>query len=281
MSDILNRTTGFDLRDHRAMVSLGPLTNRKHCTYSCPFCYVNSHFASYPKLSQSDIISWLRSLPTESYDVIYVSGDTDSFAPPRTQAGLNLLFELTKLNKDILFTTRMVFSKEQTRQLKSLAMECKKRRILLFGCVSIAQLHHPHLEPHPIAIPVKRANQLKVFKELGIISILAMRPFLPIVTPSEHKEILELCKDSIDIVLGESWYMDEEGELEKKVLKSNSRVTKYTHEQMPFDNNNASWRVYHGLQSQEVCKQWSDTTGIPFFMRSRPAIEWARRSRIY
>ena len=262
------------------MVSLGPLTARKHCTYSCPFCYVNSHFASYPKLSQSDIISWLRSLPTNSYDVIYVSGDTDSFAPPRTQSGLNLLFELTKLNKDILFTTRMVFTKEHIKQLETLIAECEKRKILLFGCVSIAQLHHPHLEPHPIASPFKRANQLKVFKDLGIISIWAMRPFLPIVTQSEHREILELCENSIDIVLGKSWYMDEEGELEKKVFKNDSRVIEYTREQMPFDNNDASWRVYHGSKSQKVCEQWSNSTGIPFFMRSRPAIEWARRTRI-
>ena len=66
----------FFIGDKRAMISLGPLSTKKYCTYSCPFCYVHSGFLKYRNLEINDIKNWL----TENigkYDIIYLSGDTD------------------------------------------------------------------------------------------------------------------------------------------------------------------------------------------------------------
>ena len=67
----------------RAMVSLGPLTGSTYCTYKCRFCYVNGPYAKYSHRSPEEIIDWLTSR-RDLYNIVYVSGDTDSFAPPRT-----------------------------------------------------------------------------------------------------------------------------------------------------------------------------------------------------
>src|SRR5258706_9777095 len=106
----------FDVSDNRAMVSLGPLSPKKYCTYSCPFCYVRTDFLSYASMSIPEIISWLRNCQ-QPFDIIYVSGDTDSFAPPRTSRGIELLEELCEFNVDLLFTTRFVFAPEHLERL--------------------------------------------------------------------------------------------------------------------------------------------------------------------
>src|SRR5205809_334951 len=107
----------FDLRSGRAMVSLGPLSPKKYCTFSCPFCYVQSDFLSYASLSISEIVRWLRTQRNQ-FDIVYVSGDTDSFAPPRTDQGIDLLWAITQFDVDILFTTRALLSSQQLSELE-------------------------------------------------------------------------------------------------------------------------------------------------------------------
>jgi radical SAM superfamily enzyme YgiQ (UPF0313 family) len=77
--------TAFDVRDGRAMVSLGPLSAKRYCTYNCGFCYVHADFTRYPTKTNDEVVSYLRTRRNE-FDIVYVSGDTDSLAlgaPPR------------------------------------------------------------------------------------------------------------------------------------------------------------------------------------------------------
>src|SRR6266851_8645144 len=106
----------FDVSDNRAMVSLGPLSPKKYCTYSCPFCYVQSDFLSYTSMDISEIVDWLKTCQ-RPFDIIYVSGDTDSFAPPRTDGGIELLEALCEFGVDLLFTTRAVFGPKHLNKL--------------------------------------------------------------------------------------------------------------------------------------------------------------------
>src|SRR2546426_2924141 len=139
----------FDVRSGRALVSLGPLSKRRYCSYSCPFCYVHAtSFNSYPSLSPAEIVQWLKGI-TEPFDIVYVSGDTDSFAPPRMDAGVELLEELCQLGVDLLFTTRALFTNGALHRLELIQRKLAAGRRLLFGCVSVAQLEHPRLEPSP------------------------------------------------------------------------------------------------------------------------------------
>jgi DNA repair photolyase len=268
----------FDFRDGRVMVSLGPLTNKRYCTYRCPFCYVSANFKPYATMDIAAIVSWIKDIPENDYDVIYVSGDTDSFAPPRTEQGLALLRAISEIpGPDILFTTRALFSQGQIDELSNLREQLSLQQRRLFGCVSIAQWSMPHLEPRPIASPLQRAAQLGRFKDAGLISVLAMRPFLPNVPREDYNHILESTVENVHVVLGEVWYADKEGFLESRVFRGEApEGIEYSESTMPFDGNNATWRVYELPEIQRFAREWCEAHEIPFFMRSRPAIQWVR-----
>jgi DNA repair photolyase len=65
----------------------------------------------------ADIVKYLKKHENE-YDIVYISGDTDSFAPPRTSKGLALLQSIAEnLDTDITFTTKAVFSEEHIEKI--------------------------------------------------------------------------------------------------------------------------------------------------------------------
>lgn len=271
-----NSSNPFDIREGRAMVSLGPLSKKKYCSYSCPFCYVNAGFLSYATKTIEEIVNWLN-LYKDNFDIIYVSGDTDSFAPPRMDQGIELLEALSEFNVDLLFTTRAILGEKHLKQLSEIKHKLQVQGKLLFGCVSVAQLHHSNLEPKPITSPELRINQLKIFKELGMISVHAMRPFLPVVEVSEYLELIDLVKDKADIILGEVWYADRAGILEAATFREKTPdLLEYSEHKMDFDENNSIWKVYEMKDVQNAVEKKCQDLNIPFFMRSSPAIEWAR-----
>lgn len=266
----------FDIRDNRVMVSIGPLSDKKHCTYSCPFCYVRAGFLSYVKASLEALREYLAS-KSGQYDIIYISGDTDSFAPPRTSEGIALIRLCCTFGVDVLFTTRAVFSPSQLAEVIALSRELSLRGNLLFGCGSVIQLRHHHLEPPPIASPLARIAQLKAYKESGIVSVLAMRPFLPIVPTEEYLEIIDHTANSVDVILGEVWYSDQGGVLDHGVFGADA-IPNYSYvlKHMPFDENKAIWKVYAPQEKELSIRNRCAELQIPFFMRSRPAIEHVR-----
>jgi len=270
----------FFIGQQRAIISLGPLSTKQYCTYNCPFCYVHSGFTSYDSLDIDDIIHWVKS-NQDKFDIVYVSGDTDSFAPPRTEKALDLLLKLADIGIDLLFTTRHVFSDLELYKLSEIRSKVTQNNTLLFASTSVAQLNYPHLEPSPIRPPLDRIEQLGKFKEIGCISILSMRPFLPSIPVQEYKEILELAKNKVDIVLGSNWYADKNGILESKIMRTNSKGmtdTEFKVEGMDYNSNHLEWKVFSRndvqVAVQELCSKYS----IPFFMRSRPAIDWSRQN---
>lgn len=268
----------FDLRSNRAMISIGPLSEKKYCAYSCPFCYVHANFLSYASLTLEQTIDWIESKKNQ-FDIIYISGDTDSFAYPRTDEGLDLLEAVLKFNVDVLFTTRAVFDNSQLKRISDAREYLKNRGKLLFGCVSIAQLYNQYLEPKPIKPPVERIEQLFKFKEMGLISIHAMRPFLPVVPIEEYLELIDRVANGIDIILGEVWYADKSGLLEEGVFRNNAPSDLlYKNHRMDFDDNEVEWKVWEAKHVQKSVRQKCKTLKIPFFMRSQPAIEWSRKT---
>lgn len=268
----------FDIRDNRLMLSLGELSPKKYCTYSCPFCYLHSEeFSSYSSLPVNDIISWVREV-NQPFDIIYVSGDTDSFAPPRTDMGIELLEKLCEFNVDLLFTTRAPFNVSHLSRLAQIQNVQKSKDKMLIGCVSITQLNHPHLEPKPIPTPEYRMEQLRNFKQSGLKSVLAMRPFLPIVPLDDYLQIIESTKDFIDLALGSHWFADPQGKLETGVFQGKSLPsnTLFEYEKMDFDINESMWKVYKNETAEKEVRKRCASLNIPFFMRSKPAIQWLR-----
>lgn len=272
----------FDIRDGRAMVSLGPISDKRHCVYECPFCYVQADYESFASMPVSGITKWLKTQrATSPFDIVYVSGDTDSFAPPRQEKGIDLLENINKeLDTDILFTTRAILNNDSLNRLELLTNDAKKRRRQILGCVSIAQYSVPHIEPYPIASPDERIEQLKKFKDIGVKPILALRPFLPNVPLNDYETILNKSASSSDVVLGEIWYADQAGLLEQKVFQGQEPPNlEYKIETMPFDSNDVQWKVFESKETEEFIRKRCQELGIPFFMRSHMAIDFIRQQK--
>ena len=275
-----NKAFGFDIRNGRAMVSLGPLSPKRFCTYACAFCYVHADFGSYPSMSPNEILDGLARR-VHSFDIVYVSGDTDSLAKPRTSSGIDLIEALSTLGSDVLFTTRAPLSDSDLDRLASINRELEKQGNLLFGCISISRLRSaPHLEPKPVPSPDDRLAVLKGLKDRGIISVLAMRPFLPVVPVSEYVELASLAAPFADVILGEAWYADKGGLLEAQVFGDKvSKLNGYHIGKMDFDDNDELWKVWKGSEVREAVASYCANAGVPFFMRSRPAILHVRETR--
>ena len=273
-----NKNNPFYLNNGRAMVSLGPLNEKRHCPYQCAFCYVQDDFNSYAKLNTNEIIDFLKK-HRENYKIIYVSGDTDSFAPPRTEVALDLLYSIAKeIDCDLLFTTRTTFSKSHLDKLEKIVFEQKKAKKNLFACISITRLseNNAYLEPHPIPSPTDRMNVLKSLKELGATTVLAMRPFLPMVEIDEYLTILNKTKGFIDIVLGEDFYFINRGVIEKHIFPNGISPEIERHitrnNKMNFDDNKSLWNIWNSAEYEKAVAFRCKELGIIFSMHSNDAI---------
>ena len=72
-----------------------------------------------------------------------------------------------------------------------------------------------------------------------------MRPFLPVVPAAEYVELAALAKPFVDVILGEVWYADKGGLLEKQVFgTAGSSGVVFEEHKMDFDSNDA---ICHGL----------------------------------
>ena len=269
-----NNSNGFFIGNNRAMISLGPLTEYKYCPYNCAFCYVKSGFNKYPNLEMDEIISFLKA-NRKYYNIIYISGDTDSFAPPRTNKAIELLKKISKsVDVDITFTTRTVFKDSDMERLKDINYYLKTKNKKLIASISISRLYSfDFLEPPPIPEPEKRIEQLKIFKENGMYTMLAVRPFLPIINASEYIEIIKRCKGYADAVLGEKWYADEK--LINTVCKNiDTNEVAFVDKVMDFDTNKKIWKCFEAQSIVKKVDKYCKDNNIKFFMRSYPAIEY-------
>ena len=266
----------FFIDDNRVMISLGPLNKIKYCPYNCAFCYVKSGFEKYSNLETDEIISYLIENKGK-YNIVYISGDTDSFAPPRTDKALKLLEEISKiLDVDITFTTRTLFSDDDIKRLKNISNSMKLKKHKLIASISISRLYSSSfIEPLPIPEPEKRIELLKKLKENGLYTMVATRPFLPIIDSGEYIEIIKRCKDFVDVVLGEVWYADES--LIKAVCKDID-VSKipFIEKEMDFDIGNKTWKCFEAKNIIEDVSKYCNDNNIKFYMRSYPAIEYIR-----
>jgi hypothetical protein len=237
-------------------------------------------FGSYPSLPVEKIVEYLSQRAGE-FDIVYVSGDTDSLSPPRTEMGLELIDALAGLGTDVMFTTRAPLDESHLDRLASTNQRLKDRGKILFGCVSISRLRSaPHIEPKPVPSPERRLEVLRGLHQRGIVSILAMRPFLPVIPAAEYVELADLAKPFVDVILGEVWYADKGGVLENQVFgTAGSAGVVFEEHKMDFDSNDATWKVWEATDVRVNVEAYCATANIPFFMRSGPAVDYIRSIR--
>lgn len=265
----------------RAMVSLGPLTDHVYCSYKCKFCYVNGPYRKYARREVGEIFDWLHD-KRDQYSIVYISGDTDSFAPPRTMVALDLLDRLLTLDIDVLFTTRYVFSAEERQILHSISAQYARKHKLFVPCISISQLTHPELEPPPIPSPSARFDQMKWLYHIGVKALLTVRPFMPYIAGEEYAEIVRQGAPYSAAVLGGDLYSDEEGVIDNTIRQAmgipitgidGDNVTK-----QPLDSTSDSkeWLITRHPAAEALAEAAARRASKRFYMRSGPAIAYLR-----
>jgi DNA repair photolyase len=269
----------FFINGERAMVSLGPLSETVHCSYRCAFCYVQDGFSSYVNLDIDKIIDFLKK-NRDKYNIIYVSGDTDSFAPPRTQQGLSLLNAIVKeVYCDLEFSSRAVFSEQEYYQLEDIINEQKKKNYRFYAGVSITRYTDQlsYLEPYPIPSPDARIIHMKKLKSIGAITMLGLRPFLPIVNVNDYLTILDKIHPDLDIALGEYFYFIRNGKIQSRVfpkgIPSDIEKNIVRNQIMNFDDNTSLWDIWNSEDYEHLVAEHCKKLGIVFSMHSAEAIE--------
>lgn len=269
----------FYLNGDRAMISLGPLTATQHCPYRCAFCYVQDGFKKYASLNENDIIKFLKENRMH-YHIIYISGDTDSFAPPRTDMALHLLDRMSsELDVDLLFTTRTNFHSQHYKILQKIINKQKSKNKLIFSCISITRYSDDlaYIEPKPIPSPDERINTLKKLKEIGAVTVAALRPFLPVVDVNDYLIIISKLNGYVDIVLGEAFYFIRNGNICNRVF-TNGILDEYEQDivksiRMPFNSNDLEWDVWHSKKYESIVSSYCKQNNIIFSMHSDQAIK--------
>jgi hypothetical protein len=268
---------------NRAMVSLGPLTDSVYCTFKCKFCYVNGPYRKYARRSVGEILDWLNAT-RDDYDIIYVSGDTDSFAKPRTHDGLRLLRGMTALKSDVLFTTRHVFSGQEREELKQIIASYAAIGKLFIPCISVSQLNYPALEPAPIASPEARLEQIKWFHDNGAKVILTVRPFLPYLPGEEYAEITRQGAPYSAAVLGGDWYTDLDGTIDEMTRGAlgveHTRVAGPTVSRQPLDSTSDTqeWLITRHPEAEASVACAAREAARNFYMRSSDLIKFLRQT---
>ena len=274
----------FYLNGERAMVSLGPLTEKKYCPYSCAFFFFFDDFGSYVSLDLDDIINFLV-VNRNKYNIIYVSGDTDSFAPPRTDKGVQLLSMISQsVECDLLFTTRAVLPDFVLNRLSEIADRQRKINKLLIAATSITRYSEEvaYLEPAPIPSPDERIQHMKNMKALGAVTMLGLRPFLPMVNVNDYIAILDKIHPFLDIALGERFYFIRNGNIQKRVFPNGipKEIEKEIKrgQKMYFDDNQSYWDTWSSLSVERTVAEHCRKRGIIFAMHSTEALEEYRKT---
>lgn len=278
MCDTFNESDWFYINNGRAMISLGPFTDKKTCPYSCAFCYVQDGFVTYCKKSIEEIVKYLI-VHRKEYEIIYISGDTDSFAPPRQAKGIKLLEEIAlKIDCNLLFTTRTVFSESDLKKIQKVVAKLKSKNKKLYACISISRFSDSleYIEPKPIPTPIKRIDTLKKLHEAGAVTVLALRPFLPFVPISDYFSILKEVESFIDIVLGETFYFLPKGDIVKRLFPEGipeEFIVELVNCKMDFDKEVKEWCTWSSKELETKIMDYCNARNIVFSMRSKTAIE--------
>jgi DNA repair photolyase len=264
------------------MISLGPLSSTKHCPYSCLFCYVPNGFLKYASLDIREICCFLEE-NKDKYKIIYISGDTDSFAPPRLQKGLALLETVaSEFSKDILITTRISMDANIIGYLNRIKRTLAEKGKNLFICISISSpVGDRRIEPLPIPSIESRIETLTLLKKNGFYSILALRPFLPIYYSEDYFKIIDLLKDSVDAILGEVWYHDVNHKMWYKLTNTHvvSRgVSRRVN--LPFNISEIEWEEWNDPQMENDIENRCKALNIPFYMNSTSAIDYLQTNTV-
>lgn len=246
------------------------------CPYQCNHCYTFcTGYDSYDSgKNVKDIVEQLRK---QEFEVVYISGHKENFVNP--DEGIELCEQIfDNFNSDIMITTRNVFSPKQLNKINILNKKMKEKNKDFFFCASIPALQsYKKLEPNPIIPdPIQRIENIKNIYDLGIYTVLTLRPLCPgsYIPIKEIIDIIEMCQYYSSVVLSSGIVVDDE--ILHKLIGFPKDFNCYEKELMPCLKNNLSMKYVDVGVELRVIKEKCKECGLPFFEHSLPAIEYLK-----
>ena len=180
------------------------------CPFGCNHCYTFSQ--EYQHNASASIQEIVKSLSGKDFDIVYVSGHRENFVDPDKGLALcEAVFD--EYDVDILFTTRAIFNDAQSLRLMQFFDKMRSRGRNLFVCSSVsATTSYRKLEPSPLVpSPNERMDFLKRVFDMGIFTILAIRPLCPseFIPIEEPLEIVDKCHAFSSAVLSSGIVVEE------------------------------------------------------------------------
>lgn len=249
------------------------------CPYQCNHCYTFcSGYDSYD--SGKNVREIIDGLAHEEFDIVYVSGHKENFVDP--DEGIELCEQIfAKYNVDIMITTRNIFNQKQLNKINILNKKMKEKNRDLFFCASIPALQsYKKLEPNPIIPePILRIENLKNVFNLGVYTVLTLRPLCPntYIPIKEINEIIEMCQYHSSVVLSSGIVVDDE--ILHKLVGFSSDFACQEKPLMPCLKNNLSMRYVDVTEELEEIKKKCKECAVPFFEHSLPAIEFLKENK--
>ena len=114
-------------------------------------------------------------------------------------------------------------------------------------------------------------------KRAGAITMLGLRPFLPVVNVQDYITILDKVYPDLDIALGECFYFIRNGNIQHRVFPKGisddveKNITR--NQRMEFDDNESLWDIWNSEEYENHVAEHCKKLGIIFAMHSREALE--------
>jgi DNA repair photolyase len=160
------------------------------CPLDCRYCFVDDlnfnqkRNVSYLSNTQLDL---LNTLPKE-ITLIMLGCDTEFFQNP--QEAINILNKIVNLKKDISLITKLALSDKTFLNLDKINKQMEKQGNLLTFSVSIPCYESAQFWEPKAPSPQKRIGTLEKAKNIGIKTMVAIRPLLPNVSEQELECII-------------------------------------------------------------------------------------------
>ena len=244
------------------------------CPLGCIYCFTEDinpeprKNVSYLREEQFDL---LKQLP-EEIKLIMLGCDTEFFQSK--DDAIRILEKLSHLNKDISVITKLSLSQDLVGKLKEIDVKLKQGgNLLVFSesitCIDSAKEWEPKA-PHP----KQRINTLKTVHELGIKTLIAIRPLLPTISEIELKEIIDLTKNYCDGYYSGPLYLKNlSHQLLDKIKSETLQIERLQPHWMPKDN------IFYKIEKEgqaDLLKSILGENGKQLFERAAEAIKYLK-----
>ena len=244
------------------------------CPLDCEYCFVDDMNYNQKKnvaYLSGEQIELLKQLP-EEINLIMLGCDTEFFQSKRNS--IEILEELSDLNKDISVITKLSLSSDLIQKMKEVDHKLRQRGNFLTFSESIPCLDSSRLWEPRAPSPEKRIQTLRVAYENNLKTLVAIRLLLPTITDDELKKIISSTKDYCFGYYSGPLYLKN---LEHPLLETNHPVNLKKEKVQPewmLDDN-----IFYKIEKDgqmDFLKNLLQEQGKPFFEGAADAIKYLK-----